>query len=206
LVRGSAKGEEGIEKLAGLLAAAGAAGVPEQRLKLDVSIARGLDYYTGAIYETFLDALPGIGSVCSGGRYDNLAGTFTSVSLPGVGASLGLDRLLAAMQQLELIEKVSTPAPVFVVYFVETRLHDYLRLAARVRAAGIGCELYPEAKKIGKQLQYADKRGFRLALIAGDDELAAGNVQVKDLKTGESRTVASDGGELIAALHSALAG
>jgi histidyl-tRNA synthetase len=205
LVRGSAKGEEGVEKLAGLLSAADAAGVPRRRLKLDVSIARGLDYYTGTIYETFLDALPGIGSVCSGGRYDNLAGTFTSVSLPGVGASLGLDRLLAAMQQLELIEKVSTPAPVFVVYFVESRLHDYLRLAARVRAAGIGCELYPEAKKIGKQLQYADKRGFRLALIAGDDELAAGNVQVKDLKTGESRTVPLAGDELIATLQTALA-
>jgi histidyl-tRNA synthetase len=204
LVRGSAKGEEGVEKLADLLAAAAAAGVPAERLKLDVSIARGLDYYTGTIYETFLDALPGIGSVCSGGRYDNLAGTFTSVALPGVGASLGLDRLLAAMQQLELIEKVSTPAPVFVVYFVENRLHDYLRLAARVRAAGIGCELYPEAKKIGKQLQYADKRGFRLALIAGDDELAAGNVQVKDLKTGESRTVGLAGDDLIATLAAAL--
>jgi histidyl-tRNA synthetase len=204
LVRGSAKGEEGVEKLAGLLSAADAAGVPERRLKLDVSIARGLDYYTGTIYETFLDALPGIGSVCSGGRYDNLAGTFTNQSLPGVGASLGLDRLLAAMQQLELIEKVSTPAPVFVVYFVESRLHDYLRLAARVRAAGIGCELYPEAKKIGKQLQYADKRGFRLALIAGDDELSAGNVQVKDLKTGESRTVSLAGDDLVAALGAAL--
>jgi histidyl-tRNA synthetase len=108
------------------------------------------------------------------------------------------------MQQLELIEKVSTPAPVFIVYFVESRLHDYLRLAARVRAAGIGCELYPDAKKIGKQLQYADKRGFRLALIAGDDELAAGNVQIKDLKSGESRTVALAGEELIATLAAAL--
>jgi len=204
LVRGSAKGEEGVEKLARLLAAVEAAGVPERRLQLDVSIARGLDYYTGTIYETFLDALPGIGSVCSGGRYDNLAGTFTNQSLPGVGASLGLDRLLAAMQQLELIEKVSTPAPVFVVYFVESRLHDYLKLAARVRAAGIGCELYPEAKKIGKQLQYADKRGFRLALIAGDDELAVGNVQVKDLKTGESRTLSLAGDDLVVALATAL--
>jgi histidyl-tRNA synthetase len=201
LVKGSPKGEEGVQKLRDLLAAAGAAGVPEARLKLDVSIARGLDYYTGTIYETFLDALPTIGSVCSGGRYDNLAGLFTSQQLPGVGASLGLDRLLDAMQALNLIEKVSTPAPVFVVYFVESRLHDYLKLAAQVRAAGIGCEVYPEAKKIGKQLQYADKRGFRVALIAGDDELSAGNVQVKDLKAGTSTTVPLAGDGLVAELR-----
>lgn len=201
LVKGSPKGEAGVQKLRDLLAAAGAAGVPETRLKLDVSIARGLDYYTGTIYETFLDALPTIGSVCSGGRYDNLAGLFTSQQLPGVGASLGLDRLLDAMQTLNLIEQVSTPAPAFVVYFVESRLHDYLQLAARIRAAGIGCELYPEAKKIGKQLQYADKRGFHVALIAGDDELSAGNVQVKDLKTGTSTTVPAAGDALVAELR-----
>jgi histidyl-tRNA synthetase len=201
LVKGSPKGEEGVQKLRDLLAAAGAAGVPESRLKLDVSIARGLDYYTGTIYETFLDALPTIGSVCSGGRYDNLAGLLTSQQLPGVGASLGLDRLLDAMQALNLIEKVSTPAPVFVAYFVESRLHDYLQLAARVRAAGIGCEVFPEAKKLGKQLQYADKRGFRIALIAGDDELAAGNVQIKDLKAQSSTTVPLAGDALVAELR-----
>lgn len=201
LVKGAPKGEEGVQKLRDLLAAAGAAGVPEARLKLDVSIARGLDYYTGTIYETFLDALPEIGSVCSGGRYDNLAGLFTSQQLPGVGASLGLDRLLDAMQALNLIEKVSTPAPVFVTYFVESRLHDYLQLAARVRAAGIGCEVFPEAKKLGKQLQYADRRGFRVALIAGEDELAAGNVQIKDLKAATSTTVPLAGDALLAELR-----
>jgi histidyl-tRNA synthetase len=204
LVKGSAKGEEGVQKLRDLLAAAGAAGVPEARLKLDVSIARGLDYYTGTIYETFLDALPSIGSVCSGGRYDNLAGLFTNQQLPGVGASLGLDRLLDAMQALNLVEKVSTPAPVFVVYFVESRLHDYLQLAARVRAAGIGCEVFPEAKKLGKQLQYADRRGFRVALIAGEDELAAGNVQVKDLRAQSSTTVPLAGDVLVTELRRVL--
>jgi histidyl-tRNA synthetase len=202
LVRGSARGEEGVQKLRDLLAAAAAAGVPDGRIKLDVSIARGLDYYTGTIYETFLDALPTIGSVCSGGRYDNLAGMFTKQQLPGVGASLGLDRLLDAMQSLNLIPAVSTPAPVFIPYFVQGRLHDYLRLAAEVRRAGIGCEVFPEAKKLGKQLQYADRRGFRVALIAGDDELAAGQVQIKDLKSGQSQTVAATGEALVAALES----
>lgn len=204
LVEGSPKGQEGLQKLRDMLAAAAAAGVPERRLKLDVSIARGLDYYTGIIYETFLNALPKIGSVCSGGRYDDLAGLYTKQELPGVGASLGLDRLLEAMNQLNLIEKVSTPAPVFCVYFVESRLHDYLKLAARVRAAGIGCELFPEAKKIGKQLQYADRRGFRVALVAGDDELAAGNVQIKNLQSGESTAVSLSGDALESTLASIL--
>ncbi|MCE9606618.1 MAG: histidine--tRNA ligase [Planctomycetia bacterium] len=205
LVRGSEKGEAGVQKLRDLLAAATAAGVVEKRLKLDVSIARGLDYYTGVIFETFLGALPKIGSVCSGGRYDNLADLYTKQELPGVGASLGLDRLLEAMHQLNLIEKVSTPAPVFIVYFVENRLHDYLKLAARIRAAGIGCEVYPEAKKIGKQLQYADKRGFRLAVVAGDDEFASGDVKIKDLKSGESATVKLAGDDFLSKLSSLLA-
>ena len=88
-----------------------------------------------------------------------------------------------------MIAKVSTPAEVFVVYFVAERLNDYLRLAARLRAAGFGVELYPEAKKLGQQLKYADRRGFKAAIIAGEDELAAGNCQIKNLASGESVTV-----------------
>src|SRR5262249_8465788 len=142
LVAGSATGEEGIARLHDLLAATAAAGVPATRLKLDVAIARGLDYYTGTICETFLDALPNIGSVCSGGRYDSLAALFTTQELPGIGASLGLDRLLAAMEELKMIESVATPAPVFIPLFDPSRLHDYLRLAAAIRAMGTGVELF----------------------------------------------------------------
>src|SRR5205085_408788 len=149
-------------------------GLPESTVRLDLSIARGLDYYTGTIYETFLDDLPGIGSVCSGGRYDNLAELFTKQTLPGVGASLGVDRLLAAMEELKLLGTASTPAPVLVVQFVEGRLADYQRVAGLLRAACIGVEVYPDVKKIGAQLQYAERRGYRLALIAGPDELAKG--------------------------------
>ena len=101
----SAIGREGVSELKELLAACAAAGVPQKRLRLDVSIARGFDYYTGTVFETFLDALPGIGSICSGGRYDNLAGLYTRQELPGIGASLGLDRLLAAMEELNMIER-----------------------------------------------------------------------------------------------------
>ena len=117
--------------------------MPEERLALDLSIARGLDYYTGTIYETFLLDLPKIGSVCSGGRYDNLAGLYTKQHLPGVGASLGLDRLLAAMEELNLLPKAATPAPVLVVQFAPERLGDYQRMARTLRAAGIGVEVYP---------------------------------------------------------------
>ncbi len=206
LVAGSETGQEGAARLAEVLDGVKAAGVSEDRLKLDVSIARGLDYYTGTIYETFLGGLPGIGSICSGGRYDNLAEVYTKQQLPGVGASLGLDRLLAAMEELEIIEKVSTPAPVFIPYFDKNRLHDYLKLAAVLRAAGIGVEVFPDAKKLGQQLKYADRRGFRLAVIAGEDEFRDGTCRIKDLATGEQQDVslATGGTALVAAVREAL--
>jgi histidyl-tRNA synthetase len=184
---GNPRAADGIARLSELLAVARTAGIPEERLRLDLSIARGLDYYTGTIYETFLDDLPGIGSVCSGGRYDNLAGLYTKQKLPGVGASLGLDRLLAAMEELNLLPKASTPAPVFVVQFSADRLGDYQKMARSLRAAGIGVEVFPEAKKVGQQLQYADRRGFKVALIAGPDEFAAGVWNVKDLRSATQR-------------------
>jgi histidyl-tRNA synthetase len=207
-VAGSEKGREGVARLADLLKAVTAAGVAETRIRLDVSIARGLDYYTGTIFETFLDRLPTIGSVCSGGRYDNLAALYTNQELPGIGASLGLDRLLAAMEELGLLPKVSTTAQVFIPYFVAERLHDYLWLASQLRAAGFGVELYPDAKRLGQQLKYADRRGFRVALIAGEDELAAGQCQVKDLQAGTSQTVKlqANAEEVIAAVRTLLAG
>ena len=189
LVRGSEKGEEGVAKLADLVAAVTAAGVDPNRIKLAPSIARGLDYYTGTVFETFLDRLPGIGSVCSGGRYDNLAGLYTKQELPGIGASLGLDRLLAALEELQLVHKTRTPAPVFIPFFDAERLHDYLRLAAAIRRQGVGVEFYPEPKKLPQQLKYADRRGFALAVIVGGNEWSAGVCQIKDLATGESQSV-----------------
>jgi histidyl-tRNA synthetase len=190
LVAGSDVGEVGARELRDVLAGIAAAGVSEQRVRIAPATARGLDYYTGTVLETTLDDLPGIGSVASGGRYDNLAGLFTAQQLPGIGASLGLDRLLAAMEELGLVQPVHTPADVLVVYFQEDRLGEYLKLASIVRAAGVAVEVFPEPKKLGKQLQYADRRGHRVALIAGADELAAGQCQVKDLASGRSETVA----------------
>src|SRR5207302_5015382 len=122
---------DGIRRLRELTAVARTAGVPEGRIKIDLSIARGLDYYTGTIYETFLTDLPAIGSVCSGGRYDNLASKFTKQVLPGVGASLGVDRLITAMEELKppLLTGQTTPADVPVVPFDAARVGDYQRVA-----------------------------------------------------------------------------
>lgn len=195
LVAGNETGEAGVQRLREVLAGIAAAGVDEARVRLDVSIARGLDYYTGVIFETFLDDLPTIGSVCSGGRYDNLAELFTKQELPGIGASLGLDRLLAAMEEMEMIKPVRTPAPIFIPYFEKDRLGDYLKLAAQVRAGGFGVEVYPDPKKLGQQLKYADNRGFTIALIAGGNEFEAGTCQLKDLRTGSKTEVSlADGG------------
>src|SRR5262249_34629571 len=177
------KAAEGIRRLRERLTVAKAAGIPEGRIKIDLSICRGLDYYPGTIYETFLTDLPGIGSVCSGGRYDNLASLYTKQVLPGVGASLGLDRLIAAMEELKhpLLTGQSTPAEVLVVQFDAARLGDYQRVARMLRAAGVAAEVYPDAKKVGQQLAYAEKRGFKLALIAGPAEFEQGVWKVKDL-------------------------
>jgi histidyl-tRNA synthetase len=197
---GNPRAAEGVGRLCELIDVTRAAGISEDRLRLDLSIARGLDYYTGTIYETFLQGavkdekggeldLEKLGSVCSGGRYDNLAGLYTKQKLPGVGASLGLDRLLAALEMMGVLPKVSTPAPVLVVQFDSGRLADYVRLAGRLRAEGIGVEVYPEGKKVGKQLEYADQKGFRVALIGGPAELERGEWKVKNLATREEAAV-----------------
>ncbi len=205
LVSGNELGETGVARLRELTNAMKSAGVPDERYELDVSIARGLDYYTGVIFETRLNQLPSIGSVCSGGRYDNLAEVYTKQHLPGIGASLGLDRLLAAMETLNMLTPVRTPAPVLITYFDKERLHDYLVLANTIRKQGIGVELYPEPKKLAVQLKYADQRGFRVALIAGTQELAAGTCQVKDLARKTSQEVSSQGDELLSAIRAVLA-
>lgn len=195
ITSGNTLAAEGIERLQLIINGAAAAGVNGDRVRLDVGIARGLDYYTGVVFETFLDDLPQIGSVCSGGRYDNLAGLYTKQHLPGVGASLGLDRLLAAMEQLDLLPTSRTTAPIFIPYFDADRLEDYLQLATVIRSLGFGAELYPEPKKLGQQLKYADSRGFLIAIVAGGRELDAKCLQVKDLKKKTSVEIEYEAGQ-----------
>jgi histidyl-tRNA synthetase len=199
----NAKVAEGVARLRELLTVAAKAGVPGERVRIDLAICRGLDYYTGTIYETFLLDLPTIGSVCSGGRYDNLAGLYTRQQLPGVGSSLGLDRLLAAMEELKFLPRTSTTAPVLVVQFDAGRLGEYQALARVLRAEGIGALVYPEAKKLAQQLKYAEGRGFRVALIAGENEFTEGVWQVKNLATREQTKVPQ--AEVLSAVRAALA-
>ena len=190
LVGASERGRAGIASLAEIARCARACGIAPSRLMIDVSIARGLDYYTGPVFETFLTDLPAIGSVCSGGRYDDLASLYTKERLPGIGASLGLDRLLAALEELGRLEKRAAAAPVFLPWFARDRLADYQKLAHVLRRAGIGVEFYPEPKKLGAQLKHADRRGFPLAVIVGDEEWQRGEAQVKELASGNVETVA----------------
>jgi histidyl-tRNA synthetase len=185
------KAAEGTARLTELMQVAGQAGIDEQRIRLDLAIARGLDYYTGTIYETFLLDLPSIGSVCSGGRYDNLAGLYTKQHLPGVGASLGLDRLLSAMEELKLLPRTATPAAVLIIQFQADFLGQYQRMARTLRAEGIATEVYPEVRKMAPQFKYAENRGFRIGLIAGPEEIAQGVWKVKDLAQRTEVTVAA---------------
>ncbi len=192
LAGASELGQLGINRLWDVLDGVKSAGISSSALKIDLSIARGLDYYTGIIFETFLSELPAIGSVCSGGRYDNLAELFTKQQLPGIGASLGLDRLLAGMEELGKLPKVKTPADILVLFFDANRLKDYLKISSDLRRAGLKVELYPEPKKLKNQMQYADRKGFRYAIIAGSQEFDAGIVQVKNLSDGQQKDVPID--------------
>ena len=197
-------GREGVAALRGIVAGAAAAGVPTGRVVIDPSIARGLDYYTGIVLESFLADLPGLGSICSGGRYDNLAGLYTKQPLPGVGASLGIDRLLAGLEELGRLASAETPADVFLVHFDANRLDDYLRIAAALRAGGMAVEFFPEPKRVGQQLKLAAKRGCPAALVIGSDEFRAGTAQFKNLRT-EQGTVIDWHGDLqvlVDAVHS----
>ncbi len=203
MLAGNEIGQLGVARLRELFDCIYKAGIPAERVRLDLSIARGLDYYTGTIYETFLGDKPEIGSVCSGGRYDNLAGIFTKERLPGIGASLGLDRLLAAMELLGMVESSSTPAEIFIPQFDAPRLGDYMRISRVLRAAGLRVEVYPEAKALGKQFKYADKKGHKLALIAGENEFQAGVWQVKNLKVQGQQTTVSEA-ELVEHLRALL--
>lgn len=164
-------------------------GVPEKNYELDLSIARGLDYYTGTVYETKLNALPQIGSVCSGGRYDNLAESFCNKKLPGVGISIGLTRLFSQLREHNIIVPTAgTPAKVLVVPLL-ANLTIPLAIATQLRTAGVNTEVYLEDAKMKKKLDYANKLGISHVILVGEDEVAADKYTVKDMKTGQQVTV-----------------
>jgi histidyl-tRNA synthetase len=173
---------QGVDELGKMVEAIRLFGVPDGAFAIDLSVVRGLDYYTGTIYETTLAAHPDIGSICSGGRYDDLASYFTNTRLPGVGISIGLSRLFARLKEANLLPRLArTPAEVLVTTLHPDSLAHYLRIAATLRAQDINTEVYLERAKIGKQFEYANKKGFRIAVTAGPDEFGRGTVKLKDL-------------------------
>ena len=182
---GTALFEEGRDELRAILSQLKALGVAESRYALNLSIARGLDYYTGVVYETTLDAYPQIGSICSGGRYENLAGHYTKSKLPGVGISIGLTRLFFQLKDAGLVDTAESSVDVLVALLDDNGLSHALGLSQRLRAAGLNVETQLEPRKLAKQLQYADKAGIRFVVMHGEDEAARGVVAVKDLRRGE---------------------
>jgi histidyl-tRNA synthetase len=181
---------QGAEELRSIVAAIRQFGVPDSAFGIDLGVVRGLDYYTGTIYETALVDYPELGSICSGGRYDDLANYFTDTRLPGVGISIGLTRLFAKLKEAGLLQPLErTPAEVLVTTMDRQYLERYLKMASALRAAGVNTEVYLEPAKLGNQLTYADRKGFRLALIAGETEFAKNVVQIKNLATKTARDV-----------------
>jgi histidyl-tRNA synthetase len=182
--------EQGRAELREVLHQLRALGVPESRYAINLSIARGLDYYTGIVYETTLDAHPQIGSICSGGRYEDLAGHYTRSKLPGVGISIGLTRLFFQLREAGLVATADSSVDVLVALLDEGGLDAALSLSQRMRAGGLNVETQLEPRKLARQLQYADRAGIRFVVIRGEDEAARSVVAVKDLRRGEQFEVA----------------
>ncbi|MDD3182798.1 MAG: histidine--tRNA ligase [Alphaproteobacteria bacterium] len=172
---------EGLAEMTTMVESLRALGVPETRTRINLAIARGLDYYTGTVYETLIDAHPEIGSVCSGGRYEDLASMYTKSKLPGVGLSIGATRLYEQLADLKLLPPVPHTVQVLITQLESERSAEYLALAADLRAIGLTVENYLEPAKLDKQLKYADKSGVPLAILFGTKECEAGTVLVKEL-------------------------
>lgn len=180
---------EGLEELKQVVKYVKAFGVPDSNFKVDLTIARGLDYYTGTVYETFLNEYRELGSVCSGGRYDNLAEYYTDKKLPGVGISIGLTRLFYKLNELNALkEEQNSIAKVLVVSMVEDN-SKALEVATELRSENINAEVYLENKKIKAKFKYADRLAIPYVIVIGEDEIANNTVTLKNMQTGEQETL-----------------
>ncbi len=180
---------QGLEELKQVVKYIRSFGVPDTNFKVDLSIARGLDYYTGTVYETFLNEYREIGSICSGGRYDNLAEYYTDKKLPGVGVSIGLTRLFYKLNELKAIEtSKKSISKVLVVSMVEDQTKS-LEIGNALRNAGIETENYLEDKKIKAKFKYADKLQIPYVIVIGEDEIVNNVVTLKNMQTGEQETL-----------------
>ena len=185
--------DQGLDELATVVKYLGDFGVPEEKFAVDLTIARGLDYYTGTVYETFMTDHPEIGSICSGGRYDNLAEYYTDKQLPGVGISIGLTRLFYVLEEQGYLNDALITAPADVLVLPMTQdLSPAIAFATRLRGAGVRAQLYTEPKKFKQRMSYADKLGVPFAALLGEDEIAQGKVSLKNMATGEQRLLDPD--------------
>ena len=185
--------DQGLEELKAVVSNLSAFGVPEENFAVDLTIARGLDYYTGTVYETTLLDHPEIGSVCSGGRYDNLAGYYIDKALPGVGISIGLTRLFYILDEQGLLnpELPSAPADALVLPMTADPA-PAIKLAETLRSKGVRVQLYGEQKKFKQKMSYADKLGVPYAVLLGEDEIARKKCSVKNMRTGEQVIVTAN--------------
>ena len=183
----------GVQELRTVTENLAAFGVPAENFAVDLTIARGLDYYTGTVYETTLLDHPEIGSVCSGGRYDDLAGYYTDRQLPGVGISIGLTRLFYVLDEQGLLNPaLPTASADALVLPMGTEISSAITLAQALRAQGVRVQLYGEQKKFKQKMSYADKLGVPFAVLLGEDELAQGKCAVKNMRTGEQLLLTAD--------------
>lgn len=186
--------KEGVNELETLVDALRSMGVPEKRFRVDLKIARGLDYYTGTVYETVLNEHPEVGSVCSGGRFDDLAGLYTNTKLPGVGISIGLTRLFYKLREAGIIEvKRQSPADVVVLPLSSDQIGYGLEISDLLRQAGIATLHYTEPNNVKAKFRYANRMGYRYALVLGENEARDATVSIKNMDSGESAVVPKQG-------------
>lgn len=181
--------QEGVKELETVSHYIGVFGVPEKNFAIDLTIARGLDYYTGTVYETFLDDYPEIGSICSGGRYDDLASYYTKQKLPGVGVSIGLTRLFYQLREANLIKAVDNTLTEVLVIPMENCLEKAIQIANKLRDNEINTQIYLEDVKLGKKFGYADKLDIPYVIIIGTEEIENNRYTLRDMKTGEQASL-----------------
>ena len=181
--------KNGVEELKSVIKNVRLFGVPEENFKVDLTIARGLDYYTGTVYETFLNNYRELGSVCSGGRYENLAEYYTDKSLPGVGISIGLTRLFYKLNELNIIKADKKSISDILIIPITENLEEPIKLATEIRSLGINTEIYLNDKKLKAKFKYADKLEIPYVIVIGDDEIKNHKIKLKDMKTGEEKEI-----------------
>ncbi|MBZ9572800.1 histidine--tRNA ligase [Patescibacteria group bacterium] len=189
LLSGNSEGIKGIEELGSILGYSKEVGIPEENLKINLALVRGLDYYTGPVFETIISDCPEVGSVFGGGRYDNLMGMFCEKEIPAVGVSIGIDRIFSAMDTLKMFPNKTAISQVLVTVFDKSTEIQSLKLTNELRKLGINTEIYLGEGNLSKQFRYANKKNISFVIIIGSAEIKENKVTLKNMATGEQKTI-----------------